>query len=194
MTTEGCSVPKCSKKHFGNGYCRNHNYKFVKYGDPLVLNKKPSRAETTSFIENALSSETDECILWPYALLKGYGVYAGEIDGFRTTKAHIYVCSVVHGVKKEKSLQVRHLCGNRGCINPRHLLWGTAKENTEDRMLFGNSLRGESNASAKLNAEQVLEIRQRHADGESLRALGKVFGVTRVTVRYIVRRKTWKHI
>ena len=48
--------------------------------------------------------------------------------------------------------------------------------------------------SAKLTAADVLEIRRRYADGETVTALAGKFGVRHGTIGPIVHRKTWTHI
>lgn len=56
-------------------------------------------------------------------------------------------------------------------------------------------LEGSKNRHAKLNAEQVREIRERHdSKGESLRSLAIDYGVTKGNINHIIQRKTWRHI
>lgn len=55
--------------------------------------------------------------------------------------------------------------------------------------------RGESNPRAKLTAEQVREIRRKAVEtGMTQDTLGRIYGVTRSMINYIVNRKSWKHI
>lgn len=46
-------------------------------------------------------------------------------------KAHRYSYTISKGDIPE-GLMVRHLCGNKSCINPEHLIVGTAKQNYDD--------------------------------------------------------------
>ena len=55
-------------------------------------------------------------------------------------------------------------------------------------------LRGENHPNSKLTDKQVLEIRMRHASGETQAALAKELGVDQTTIGLIVRRKTRKDI
>jgi hypothetical protein len=55
--------------------------------------------------------------------------------------------------------------------------------------------RGERSPFAKLNAEKVLQIRQRYAEGGvSMSALGRGYGVAFSSIRKIIRREMWAHV
>ncbi len=53
-------------------------------------------------------------------------------------------------------------------------------------------MRGEGNSQARLNAEQVRQIRELSADGMPRAEIAKKFGVGKTTVCYVIKRKTWK--
>jgi len=83
---------------------------------------------------------------------------------------------------------VRHLCGNRICCNPAHLVAGTQLQNCQDTISHGRTTRGVKNARVKLTEEQVLEIY--HAPG--LHApIAKRYGVTFNTVYAIKSGANW---
>lgn len=52
----------------------------------------------------------------------------------RTISAARYMALLAHGTPKDPKHVVRHTCGNghKSCVNPGHLLWGTAQENRSD--------------------------------------------------------------
>lgn len=54
-----------------------------------------------------------------------------------------------------------------------------------------NAARGERVGGVRLTEQSVREIRQRAADGESMRRLATAFGVDRRTITFVVRRRTW---
>lgn len=54
--------------------------------------------------------------------------------------------------------------------------------------------RGEEHAKAKLNEDQVLEIRRQYVNGRSYRTLAREFGVSGTTICAIVKRRSWKHV
>lgn len=93
-----------------------------------------------------------------------------------------------------KGMFVRHLCGNRICVNPKHLAVGTPAQNSFDRIAHGTSLRGELHPRAKLTSAQALSIRKEHADGCATNALSEKYGVTRSAIRWIVTGMGWKNI
>ena len=46
----------------------------------------------------------------------------------------------------------------------------------------------------KLSVEKVLEIRLRHAMGESCPKMAKEYGVTNCSIYAVIKRKIWRHI
>ena len=91
---------------------------------------------------------------------------------------------------------VRHKCDNPPCINPDHLETGTQVDNMRDKSERGrgNWASGEAVHKSKLTDAQVVEIRQRRANGEYVTTLGTEYGVTAATISAICLRKTWKHV
>jgi len=89
---------------------------------------------------------------------------------------------------------VRHTCDNPPCINPAHLLPGCHADNVADKVLRDRSSKGEEHGRAKLNASQVIQIRQRVQMGEQQKDLALEFGVTKSTVSLIVLGKKWRHL
>jgi hypothetical protein len=58
----------------------------------------------------------------------------------------------------------------------------------------GHQAHGEEHGHAIFTEEQVVDIREKHAAGWSMRALGRAYSVDHATIRKIVIRHTWKHI
>lgn len=94
----------------------------------------------------------------------------------------------------------RHTCDNPPCCNPAHILDGSHGDNMQDsiaRGRFHHGSRGSpgtSNGRAKVTVEQVVEIRQRVAQGETHQSLAQEYGVSYVQIRNIASRKQWTHI
>jgi hypothetical protein len=145
-----------------------------------------------SFIEGIIAAFVagDDCIDWPYRPnTGGYGRVAGK-------GAHVLVCELAHGpnpqVPDGPRMQVRHyVCGRPICVNPKHLCWGTAAEDAEDRARHGTALFGERTPSAKLTEQEVRLIR---ASSETHAALARQLGVNVRTVQLVRKGVTWKHI
>ena len=92
-------------------------------------------------------------------------------------------------------LQVRHRDGISSHNKATNLMWGTAKENGEDKVLHGNSLKGIRNAAAKLSEDDVLLIRELYSKGDiSQFKLAMQFNICQATIWKIVTYKNWNHL
>lgn len=54
--------------------------------------------------------------------------------------------------------------------------------------------RGEDCPTSKLTNNLVLEIREKHSNGQSRKNLAEEYGVTKSNIDQIINRKTWSHI
>jgi len=75
-----------------------------------------------------------------------------------------------------------------------NLRWGTRKENCADMIEHGTRRKGGQIPSAKLNCDNVREIRRLIAAKQTLRKIGAIFGVCHDTISKIKNGETWKHI
>lgn len=91
------------------------------------------------------------------------------------------------------TLCVLHQCDNPRCVNPRHLFLGTRQDNMADKMAKGRQRnpRGEGVAISKLTAEKVLDLRRRHAAGETIAELAKAAHLSWNGVQAAVTGVTW---
>ncbi len=185
-----CSAEGCNRPHFAKGYCSAHYGRLRLYGDPLA-GKKAGRGSLRAFAERAaLECVGDDCLIWPYSKVKGYGSLT---VGRQRVYAHRYVCELAHGIPPTKKHEAAHNCGNCLCVNPHHLRWATHIENEADKILHGTTIRGERSGNAKLNARQVLEIRALKGS-RSEQQIADLYGVGRVTVHRIHHRQRWSHL
>lgn len=149
--------------------------------------KKPIEERFWEKVEK--SSDPDGCWNWIAApATNGYGQFGnGEL-------AHRWAWKFTFG-DIPKGLWVLHKCDNRKCCNPAHLFLGTRKDNIEDMIKKGRSIRGERVGSSKLTQEDVVFIRETYAKGNvTQEILAQQFNVSRNAVNLIVRRLIWKHI
>ena len=147
------------------------------------------------------------CILWQLSKTKrGYGIICirryGSINR-RVYRAHRVAYRIAHGVDPVDHC-VCHTCDNPSCVNPSHLFLGTHTDNMRDMTAKGRHgahtdpsrlSRGEQHGMAKLRENDVREIRDIYARGEtSQAALGRKFNISQTVVGQIVRRERWKSV
>lgn len=133
------------------------------------------------------------CLLWMDALFtSGYGCVREKNYG-RRRGAHQVMYELIHGPIPSNHV-VMHRCDNRPCINPAHLTSGTHDANMRDMVEKGRSARGGRSGSAKLSAEDVINIRHAREAGEPLATIAKRFGVGVANVGHICSRRNWRHV
>ena len=146
------------------------------------------------WVEKTLASDTDACVEWPFAMGThrvggAYGKVGGVQFGFKgPMDAHRPMCILAHGSPPSPIYEAAHSCGNRSCVNKRHLRWATPKENKGDELIHGTRNRGERQGHSKLNKNAVLSIRKMRGHPADI---GMKFGVSETTVRDIWKRRTW---
>lgn len=88
-----------------------------------------------------------------------------------------------------------HNNGNPSDNRPSNLRWDTRKSNVSDALKHGAMPQGEQAPLAKLNASDVLAIREAHAAGiAGYKRLSRRFGVSMSAIVAIVKRRNWKGI
>lgn len=121
----------------------------------------------------------------------GYGKYFTK-DGKQATVTRA-VLSEKLGYELPTYMDACHTCDTPSCINPEHLWAGTRTQNLLDASKKGRT-QGKSHplSNAKLDWEQVREIRQKLAAGERMKDVAEAYSVGRKTIHDIKYHVTWK--
>lgn len=182
-----CTIDGCNKPAFHKTWCSAHYGRWKRNGDPLA--GRTPEGSTVEFMRTvALSISTDECVRWPFGLdSKGYGRFSLNK---KSIGAHQMACEHHNGPRPHAGLDAAHKCGNRWCINPRHLRWATKAENALDRVEHGTHNRGSRNAGAKLTEDQARQIKALRGTASYAQVAG-MFGVSMTTVRKIMLGLKW---
>ena len=181
-----CAVDGCTGKASARGFCKKHYRRWERSGSPHGTNSYDGEQE--AWLRSHAEFQSDECLVWPFFVNQnGYGV--ARRHGMNIG-AHRFMCEIAHGEQPAPKLETAHSCGNRPCVNPRHLRWATRSENMLEKTAHGTQLLGERHPHHKLTAAQVSEIRKLEGNS-SLKAAAQRYGVHISTIHSIWRRKSW---
>jgi ribosomal protein S14 len=143
------------------------------------------------------------CWLWTAtANPNGYGqlyVRDTRLGKPRARRATAVAWFLARGEWPTHGLDLCHHCDTPRCVNPDHLFLGTAKDNMRDAARKGRIVPpapslGVANVNAKLTPDRVVELRSRYLAGETLSELSRSFGMARSSLRWVVKRRTWRHV
>lgn len=113
----------------------------------------------------------------------GYGQLR---QGKKIRFAHHVAYELVKGPIPEGKM-ICHTCDMSECVNPAHLWAGTAADNQRDKAVKGRAVKRVTN-------EQVQEIRQAYAAGDTQVAIATRYGIHQGSVSAIVRGKERQHV
>jgi hypothetical protein len=140
------------------------------------------------FMAKLVRNEATGCLEW-HGVKNANGYGKTKIRG-KDWNVHRYVWTLVNGPIPD-GLFVCHKCDNRQCAEPDHLFLGTPKDNQQDMVRKGRSLKGERNNKSKLTPDDVRAIRasnQRQVD------LAAQYGVAQNMISKIKLRQFWQHV
>lgn len=128
--------------------------------------------------------------------LGGYGFT--DLAGGRAVMCHRISMIIKTGFDTPAGMEVLHSCvGNKMCVNPNHLRYGSHFENMRECVSQGRNkaFPGSLNPSSKLSELDVVEIRNLYASGfGTQKSIGKMFGVSQTLIYYIVNRMAWASV
>lgn len=183
-----CDVPGCGRARYCRGFCIAH-YERVRLTGDLAADRPIGVGRRLHWLRQNCQPGHDECVEWPFS--RGDTGYGHVSVNGRASIASREACREAHGEPPSPDMEAAHSCGNRACINGRHLRWDTRKGNHADKAIHGTRQVGEKGPGAKLTNAQVRAIR---ADPRSRRAVARDYGVTPECISAIVLRKTFKEI
>ena len=183
-----CSVEGCERSAIKRGWCGLHYQRWRKYGT-TDGHGTPRGAATRFFNEVVLPYDGDECLIWPFANIKGYAQLV--VDG-KTKLVTRLVCEERHGPPPSDNYDAAHSCGNGhlGCVTKRHLDWKTRAENMADTFIHGTHLRGERSSAAKITEAQAREIKSLKGKFTATAIAGQ-FGISLAQTCRILRGERW---
>ncbi len=135
--------------------------------------------------EVALFWTSDECLFWPFAKAHGYGIMG--CPDKTVGLVHRRLCQDTHGEPMENQIAL-HSCGqgHLGCVNQKHLRWGTRSENMADAVKHG---RVKSNID-----ENLVRLLRQLKGSKSINALADEFGVSPASIGNIFSGKSWSWV
>lgn len=126
----------------------------------------------------------DACWHWTGGCFSnGYGSFSSR---GKDHLAHRVSFEIAHG--RPPSGVLMHTCDNRMCVNPMHLIEGTASDNIKDMLGKGrgNPRRGSAHLRAVLSDADVAEIRASAKAGVARKSLALKYGVSVVQITRVV--------
>lgn len=193
--TRMCTIPDCSSKHFGKGFCQKHYLRARRTGDPHTV-RQGHRYEARDIalrIAERVTSDGD-CLIYQTRRVTRAGHVTIFRDG-RYVGVHRAAWELANG-PVPRGLYVLHRCDRPRCVNVAHLFLGTIADNNADRDQKGRhvALKGSANGFSKLNEETVAIIKRRLDSQETTRALAEAFSVSQATVWSIKAGRSWRHV
>ena len=167
-----CTIDDCTRPILvkSRGLCDAHYRRWQRWGDPLA-GRSTMVGDTWKVLVDALASDTDQCISWPFAH-DGNGRPQISVNGHMRSTCRI-ICQIVHGPPPSSSrkYEAAHNCGkgHEGCINPRHLRWATSAGNQADRNIHGtiqcnnrSGVTGVSWLAARKKWQAQIQVESKH--------------------------------
>lgn len=180
-----CAVGGCNKIIVNRrGYCSSHYRRLLRHGDPLKGNAAHGSGKRW-LVEHKDHSGL-ECLQWPFSKTGvGYGLVRVQPGNPSMQTASRYMCELANGPPPFEWYQAAHSCGDRGCVNPKHLSWKTPTDNLLDRREHGTFPQGSRNPNSKLSAADVSYILSMKGMVVQQR-LAEMFGVSHGTISRIM--------
>lgn len=145
---------------------------------------RAKNGEPEQFFQQLLNSDTEDCILWPFAKAHDYGVM--QLPDKTVGLVHVRVCRTVNGSPENLEQIALHSChrGHLGCCNPKHLYWGSRSQNMADAIEAGQA-RG-------LTEDKRKQAKVLAALGWSYSRIADELGVSAAAIGTFMRGETFR--
>lgn len=168
-----------------------HYMRWYKNGSPNVTRSKPNGYWKNEF-ERLAVIETDDCVEWDGPSdLNGHGRVFYDYKNHRVGALALENRNITANEKTDFVLHRPLVCHNPKCMNYRHLYWGTHKDNMNDKLQDGTSMKGSLHPRAKLDENKARLIRN---SKDSDLQLSKIYGVDRKVIWSIRKGLVWKDV
>lgn len=135
------------------------------------------------------------CWNWRGAKSKGYGSF--KLEGSAIQAPRI-AWELATGESMPVEMFACHTCDNPACCNPYHIYAGSRIDNARDAVQRGRlgyaDRKGGKNGNAKLNEDQVREIKSRIAAGETNMSIAKDYPVKHQMISKIRSGEFWEWV
>lgn len=152
-------------------------------------------------IINSSSQKTNGCIEGNGApSVTGYLKWRVRKKVYRIHRVVVWCTSdQFHTMEDLPDLQVRHLCGNKKCVNHEHLKFGSPEEQHQDKVLHGTAPMGEDHHFATITEDKARQIINswREANDphyKSLEERAALYDVSTGIIRQIDSRRSWNFL
>lgn len=163
------------------------------YSSPLLSECDPQHL-ANRIMNRIKEIDSNGCWIWGGTLSAGYGCMTILK---KSKRVHQVSWSITRGKLIPSGMCVCHKCDNRKCVNPEHLFLGTHSENMKDcyekgrSKLRNQSFPKDSNPSAKLNQNDVDNIREMLNVGKTQKAIANTYHISQSQVSNIKRGIRW---
>lgn len=134
----------------------------------------------------------DECWEWlGHRHAAGYGIFWHDGKNRRANRMALILSGIDPTCETDMAL---HSCDNPPCCNPKHLRWGSAKDNAQDFIDRNGPRIGDRNINSSITGDIASGIMKARVSGLPARMIAERFGVTKALVENITGMRAWTHL